>query len=66
MLDAIDEVIKALREVGIDAFLAYGTLLGAYREGKVIGNDSDADLGYVSRSATRSTSSASRSGSSAR
>ena len=36
------------RDAGIEAFLAYGTLLGAVREGKVIGNDSDADLGYVS------------------
>ena len=41
-------MIAALREVGIEAFLAYGTLLGAYRDGEVIGNDSDADLGYVS------------------
>ena len=48
MLDAIDEVLAALREVGIEAFLAYGTLLGGFRDGKVIGNDSDADLGYVS------------------
>ena len=48
MLDAIDEVIAALKDVGIEAFLAYGTLLGAHRDGKVIGNDSDADLGYVS------------------
>ncbi|HEX5088068.1 MAG TPA: hypothetical protein VFV89_09680 [Nocardioides sp.] len=48
MLDAIDEVIAALHKVGIEAFLAYGTLLGAVRGGKVIGNDSDADLGYVS------------------
>lgn len=50
MLDAIDEVLRALKDVGIDGFLAYGTLLGAVRGGKVIGNDSDADLGYVSRS----------------
>jgi hypothetical protein len=49
MLDAIDEVITALKKVGIEAFLAYGTLLGAVRGGTVIGNDSDADLGYVSR-----------------
>ena len=49
MLDAIDEVLRALGDVGIDGFLAYGTLLGAVRGGKVIGNDSDADLGYVSR-----------------
>ncbi len=48
MLDAIDEVLTALRGVGVEAFLAYGTLLGAFRDGKVIGNDSDADLGYVS------------------
>ena len=48
MLDAIDEVLAALREAGIEAFLAYGTLLGAVRGGKVIGNDSDADVGYVS------------------
>ena len=48
MLDATAEVIAALRDVGIEAFLAYGTLLGAVRGGAVIGNDSDADLGYVS------------------
>jgi hypothetical protein len=48
MLDAIDEVLKALRNVGIDGFLSWGTLLGAVRGGKVIGNDSDADVAYVS------------------
>lgn len=49
LLDAIDRVLGALREVGLDAFLAYGTLLGAVREGKLIAHDSDTDLGYVSR-----------------
>ncbi len=48
LLDATAEVIAALRDVGIEAFLAYGTLLGAHRDGAVIGNDSDADLAYVS------------------
>jgi hypothetical protein len=48
LLDAIAEVLDALREAGTDAFLAYGTLLGAVREGALIGHDSDADLGYVS------------------
>jgi hypothetical protein len=48
LLDATAEVIAALRDVGIEAFLAYGTLLGAVRDGAVIGHDSDADLGYVS------------------
>jgi hypothetical protein len=48
LLDAIDEVLGALRKVGLDAFLAYGTALGAIRDGGLIGHDSDADLGYVS------------------
>jgi len=49
LMDAIDEVITALGKVGIEGFLAYGTLLGAVRGGRLIGHDSDADLGYVSR-----------------
>lgn len=35
--------------VGIDAHLSYGCLLGAVREGRMIGHDSDADLAYLSR-----------------
>ena len=49
LLDAIDEVIRALADVGTEAFLAWGTLLGAHRDGRVIGNDADADVAYVSR-----------------
>jgi hypothetical protein len=48
LLDAVEEVLGALKKAGIDAFPAYGTLLGAVRGGKLIGHDSDADLGYVS------------------
>ena len=48
-MHAIEVVLDALREAGVEAFLAYGTLLGAVREGKLLGHDSDADLGYVSR-----------------
>ena len=48
-MHAIEVVLEALRDAGIEAFLAYGTLLGAVREGKLLGHDSDADLGYVSR-----------------
>ncbi len=48
LLDSIEEVLGALKKAGIDAFPAYGTLLGAVRGGKLIGHDSDADLGYVS------------------
>ena len=49
LLDSIEEVLRALGSCGIEAFPAYGTLLGAVRGGKLIGHDSDADLGYVSR-----------------
>jgi hypothetical protein len=48
LLDAIGTVIAALEEAGVRPFLAYGTLLGAVRQGDFIGHDSDADLGYVS------------------
>jgi hypothetical protein len=49
LLDAVEEVLDALERAGIEPFLAYGTLLGAVREGRLLGHDSDADLGYVSR-----------------
>lgn len=49
LLDAMTEVLDVLDQLGIEPFLAYGTLLGAVREGNFIGHDSDADLGYVSR-----------------
>lgn len=49
LLDGAEAVIEALRRTGIEPFLAYGTLLGAIREGAVLGHDSDADLGYISR-----------------
>jgi len=42
--------IADLRErVGIDAHVSYGCLLGAVRDGHMIGHDSDADLAYLSR-----------------
>lgn len=49
LLESIRTVLEVVAACGIDAFLAYGTLLGAVRDGKLIGHDSDADLGYVSR-----------------
>lgn len=48
LLDSIEEVLGALHSAGVEAFPAYGTLLGAVRGGKLIGHDSDADIGYVS------------------
>lgn len=52
LLDAIEEVLGVLAELEVEAFPAYGTLLGAVREGNLLGHDSDADLGYVSRETT--------------
>jgi len=50
IVDAVDRVLRDLREVcGLDAFLAYGCLLGAVRDGHMIGHDSDADVSYLSR-----------------
>ncbi len=49
LLDSVETVIAALARAGVEAFPAYGTLLGAHRDGALIGHDSDADLGYVSR-----------------
>ncbi|MFC4784113.1 methyltransferase domain-containing protein [Nocardioides sp. MAHUQ-72] len=48
LVDAVEVVLGALAEAGVRPFLAYGTLLGAVREGAVLGHDSDADVGYVS------------------
>jgi len=49
LLDSVEELLGVLHELGIQAFPAYGTLLGAVRGGALIGHDNDADLGYVSR-----------------
>jgi len=49
LLDSTEQLLAALQEAGVDAFPAYGTLLGAVREQDFIGHDSDVDLAYVSR-----------------
>ena len=35
-------------KAGVPAFICYGTLLGAVRNGKLIGHDNDIDIAYVS------------------
>ncbi len=48
-LDQVDEVLQLLADdCGVPAFLSYGTLLGAVRNGRLIGHDVDVDLGYLS------------------
>ena len=49
LLDALETVLDLLHQQGLEAFPAYGTLLGAVREGTFLGHDNDADVGYVSR-----------------
>ena len=49
LIDAIDDVLARLAGAGVDAFLAFGALLGAVRDGRFIPHDSDADVGYLSR-----------------
>ncbi|WP_243058202.1 bifunctional 2-polyprenyl-6-hydroxyphenol methylase/3-demethylubiquinol 3-O-methyltransferase UbiG [Nocardioides sp. SR21] len=50
VLDSVEQVLHDLREAcGLDAFLSFGCLLGAVRDGHVIGHDCDADVSYLSR-----------------
>ncbi|CUR57339.1 conserved hypothetical protein [metagenome] len=50
VLDSVERVLHDLREeCGLEAFLAFGCLLGAVRDGHLIGHDSDADVSYLSR-----------------
>ncbi|QZY30043.1 class I SAM-dependent methyltransferase [Nocardioides coralli] len=47
------EVIDIVREeCGLEAWMAFGTLLGAARDGGAIGHDSDSDLLYLSEQPT--------------
>jgi SAM-dependent methyltransferase len=48
LVHATRSVLDALMSAGVQPFLGYGTLLGAIREGAVLGHDSDADVCYVS------------------
>jgi hypothetical protein len=50
IMDALEQVMADLTDVcGLDTYLMYGCLLGAVRDGRMIGHDSDADVAYLSR-----------------
>ena len=49
-MDALEQVLRDLTDAcGLDAYLMYGCLLGAIRDGHMIGHDSDADVAYLSK-----------------
>ncbi|CAN5599449.1 hypothetical protein BH10ACT10_BH10ACT10_04000 [soil metagenome] len=49
IMDALEQVMRDLTEkCGLQTYLMYGCLLGAIRDGHMIGHDSDADVAYLS------------------
>jgi SAM-dependent methyltransferase len=53
MVDMARRVLQVMRDdCGIEGWLSFGTLLGAARDGRVIGHDSDIDLNYLSEKQT--------------
>ena len=53
MVDMARRVLQVMRDdCRIDGWLSFGTLLGAARDGRAIGHDSDIDLNYLSEKQT--------------
>lgn len=49
LMQHVSALLDALHQkCGVPAYIAYGTLLGAVRNGRLIGYDNDVDLAYVS------------------
>jgi SAM-dependent methyltransferase len=52
LLDEVESLLRFLNDqVGVPAFICYGTLLGAVRDGRLIGHDNDVDVAYLSEKA---------------
>ncbi len=50
LLEAVGRLLEDLeKKAGVPAFICYGTLLGAIRNGELIGHDNDVDVAYLSR-----------------
>lgn len=49
LMDGVERLLHDIeRTTGLPAFICYGTLLGAVRDGRLIGHDNDIDLAYLS------------------
>lgn len=49
LMDHAERLLTDLRErAGVPSYVCYGTLLGAVRNGRLIGHDNDLDVAYVS------------------
>lgn len=50
VVEGILAAIGLLDDHGVEAFVTYGCLLGAVRDGRLIGHDDDADISYLAAS----------------